>query len=427
MEIALVLVAVFAVLVAVMAVVWAVKRPTPGASGQPTVPLFDGTVLAQQIGAEVKAQMADVKSQIGEAATTALQANNDQFLTLAAERMGAVHEKTKGLLDPFQLQMGQLQKTVGDLRSAHEKNKGSVDSMASQLGRQITELGASTAGLSEALRSTSARGAWGENQLRNVIELSGMAPYCDYEEQTSGVNHDGVGIRPDVRVRLPNGAYLAVDAKVPLDAYLRAQEATDPSVVEREMAAHAMALRNHVKELASRKYWQLGDGPAPEFVVLFVPGESFLADALRARPELLQESMNQRVLLASPVNLLALLWAVAGGWQQARLAEHAQEIAELGNELYERVGNVLENVDKTGRGLETATRAFNKLIGSVDGRLLPTMRRFPDFGVGSEELVAPAEVELQPRDLRAAELPATGDGAAEPSGAVATGDGDSTT
>ena len=145
MEIALVLVAVFAVLVAVMAVVWAVKRPAPGASGQPTVPLFDGTVLAQQIGAEVKAQMADVKSQIGEAATTALQANNDQFLTLAAERMGAVHEKTKGLLDPFQLQMGQLQKTVGDLRSAHEKNKGSVDSMAGQLGRQITELGASTA------------------------------------------------------------------------------------------------------------------------------------------------------------------------------------------------------------------------------------------------------------------------------------------
>jgi DNA recombination protein RmuC len=182
-----------------------------------------------------------------------------------------------------------------------------------------------------------------------------------------------------------------------------------------------------VTDLASRKYWQQGDGPAPEFVVLFVPGESFLADALRARPELLQESMNQRVLLASPVNLLALLWAVAGGWQQARLAEHAQEIAELGNELYERVGNVLENVDKTGRGLETATRAFNKLIGSVDGRLLPTLRRFPDLGVGSEELVAPAEVELQPRGLRAAELPAAGDHAAELPGAAGSGAEESTT
>ncbi len=356
---------------------------------------------------DVAALAAQIGTQVAESAANALQHNNDQFLTLASERMGVVHEKTKGLLDPFSEQMRKLGETVGQLQTAHEKDKGAVGAMTLQLGRQMSDLQTSTTTLAEALRSSSARGAWGENQLRNIIELSGMERYCDFTEQVVAENRAGEKIRPDVRVRLPNGAQLFVDAKVPLNAYLRAQEATDQTVIDTELKAHAKALKDHVKKLAEKKYWEADGEPSPEFVVLFVPGESFLADALRAEPGLLQEAMNQRVLLASPVNLLALLWAVAGGWQQARLADNARTIAALGTELYDRVGTLLEHVDKTGRGLGTALGAFNGLVGSVDERLMPTMRKFPELGVGSDELVSPSDIEAGPRDLRAAELTAS--------------------
>lgn len=214
METALVLVAVFSVLVTVMTVVWAVRRPTP-VVGVEDAPLVDATALAAQIGAEVRAQ---VGTQVAESAANALKHNNDQFLALAAERMGAVHEKTKGLLDPFSEQMRKLGETVGHLQTAHEKDRGAVGAMTLQLGRQMSDLQTSTTTLTEALRSSSARGAWGENQLRNVIELSGMEPYCDFTEQVTAQNRAGDRIRPDVKVRLPNGAQLFVDAKVPLDA-----------------------------------------------------------------------------------------------------------------------------------------------------------------------------------------------------------------
>ena len=383
-----------ALLVAAAAVVWAVRRGrAPGESAPPV----DAAALARLIAAEVRVQT-------GEAATLALQANNEQFLALATERMNAVQEQTRGLLDPFAEQMRQLGRTVGDLRTAHDKEKGAVDALTTEIGRQITELTSSTVTLSQALRSPTARGAWGENQLRNVIELSGMAPYCDYEEQPTGQNREGARGRPDVRVRMPSGAHLAVDAKVPLSAYLDAQVATDPAEVEGHLARHAAALRAHMRDLSGRRYWEQDDGPAPEFVVLFVPGESFLADALRSDTTLLQDAMEKRVLLASPVNLLALLWSVARGWQEARVSEHAREIAELGEELYDRVGTVLGHVDRTGRGLATAVRAYNDLVGSVDGRLLVTMRKFPDLGAGSGDLVAANEVEALPRRVQAEEL-----------------------
>ena len=304
------------------------------------------------------------------------------------------------MLDRFTKQIDQLGKTVSELRSAHDKEKGAVETLTSRMG----ELSASNVALTEALRSPTARGVWGENQLRNVIELAGMTPYCDYEEQPTGENRSGNIGRPDVRVSLHNGAHLAVDAKVPLDAYLEAQESSDQSEVENHLSRHASALRAHVNALAGRKYWEQNDGPAPEFVVLFVPGESFLADALRVDVSLLQDAMEKRVLLASPVNLLALLWAVARGWQEARITEHAKEIADLGEELYERIGTVLGHMDKTGRGLNSAVNAYNTMVGSVDGRLMVTLRKFPDLGIGNEEIPTPEELETKPRDLQVDEM-----------------------
>ena len=388
MEVVLLLVTLVALAVAVGAVVWAVR----GAGSA-----VDEEALVRRMAAEVRAR-------VGEAAVDALAANNEQFLALATERLGAEREKTKNLLDPFAAQMKLLDATVGKLRTAHEQDKGAVEKMTGEMARRISELTSSTTTLSEALRSPTARGAWGENQLRNVIELAGMAPYCDYDEQPTGENREGAGGRPDIRVRMPNGAHLAVDAKVPLSAYLDAQAATEPAEVEAYLARHAAALRTHVNALASKKYWEQNDGPAPEFVVLFVPGESFLADALRADVSLLQDAMEKRVLLASPVNLLALLWSVARGWQEARIAENARQIADLGEDLYSRMGKVLEHLGKTGRGLDQAVRSYNELIGSVEGRLLVTLRRFPELGVGTDPLDSPAELESLTRSPQAPEV-----------------------
>ncbi len=384
------IITVTALLVALAAVAWALRQ-----SSNPATPPLDNTALAQHIGAEVKAQMSEV-------ATAALEANNKQFLTLADQKM-------QGLQAPFDAEMKKLAEEVGRLEESNKTRKGAVDELMKQMGTKITELNTSTVTLSEALRSPTYRGSWGEQQLRNVIEMAGMTPYCDFEEQTGGENREGNRVRPDVRVRLPNGAHLAIDAKTPFDAYARAQEATDPAVVELELKAHAKALKSHVDDLASKKYWEHNDGPAPEYVILFVPGESFLADAARARPELLAEAMNKKVLLASPVNLLALLWAVHRGWQEARISENAREIAELGEDLYNRVGVLLEHVDKTGRGLNTAVNAYNKLVGSVDGRLMPSLRKFPELGVGSDELSTPQSLEALPQQVQAAELPAPDD------------------
>jgi len=401
MESLALVVALIAVFVAVGAMVWAARRtprpPTDLADAEP-----DSSGLAQQVAVALDAQMRKV-------ATQALTDNNEQFLTLATERFNTVTEQTKGLLQPVTSQMKQLGETVAELRKAHDAEKGAVDQMVTQMGTQINQLNNSTVSLAEALRSPTYRGSWGENQLRNVIEMAGMTRYCDFDEQSSGENREGAGGRPDVRVRLPNGAHLAVDAKTPFDAYWRAQQATDPEEVERELVLHAAALKKHVDDLASKRYWEQNEGPAPEYVILFVPGESFLADAARARPDLLEEAMRKQVLLASPVNLLALLWAVARGWQEARVSENARDIARLGEEVHDRMGRVLGLIDKTGRGLTSAVKAFNELVGSAEGRLAVTLRKFPELGAGSGDLPPVDEVEVLPRQVQAPELEAPED------------------
>ena len=232
-----VIIAVVAVIVAVVAVVWAVR----GVSAPPAVESEgegESASLAQQVAVALDAQLRKV-------AAEALTDNNEQFLTLATERFNTVTEQTKGLLQPVTSQMKQLGETVAELRKAHDAEKGAVDQMVVQMGSQINQLNHSTVSLAEALRSPTYRGAWGDNQLRNIIEMAGMTRYCDFDEQTSGENREGAAGRPDVRVRLPNGAHLAVDAKTPFDAYWRAQQATEPEEIERELVLHAAALKKH--------------------------------------------------------------------------------------------------------------------------------------------------------------------------------------
>ena len=343
-----------------------------------------------------------VDAQVNQAAQAALKTNNELAGQLIDERTRTLEEQTKNLLQPVAEQMNQLKTSVGELKSTYEKNKGSFESSSHNLVEQINELSTRTSALAGALKSPSARGAWGENQLRNIIDLAGMASFCDFSEQSAATGDDGA-LRPDLTVRLPNGAFLVVDSKVPLSAYLRMQELEDPVAREAELKGHVKAVQAHVKALSDKQYWALFDD-APDFVVMFVPGESFLADAVRAEAGLIDEAMRQRVIIASPMSLMALLLTIARGWQTTQLAENAKKVEEQGRELHRRVGTTLAAMAKTGRGLESATKAYNEMVGSVESRVLPTLRRFNELGVAGEELPSVKPVESATRNVTAREL-----------------------
>ncbi|MFM9118827.1 MAG: DNA recombination protein RmuC, partial [Acidimicrobiaceae bacterium] len=306
---------------------------------------FDQTALIDAVKNAVDAQ-------VGKATQQALENVNSQIDRTYQARTQTLATETKSLLDPVATQMNELRNAVTSLQSNYTNTVGVTETIS----KQIDTLNQTTSALQSALKSTSARGAWGEQQLRNVIELAGMLPYCDFFEQTTVIGNDRTQ-RPDAVIKLPNDGCVVIDSKTPLDSYLKAQETSDPTSRQQLLSEHAKALAGHAKVLADKKYWEQF-GRSPEYVIMFIPGESFLADALRSDSGLLEVAMRSRVLIASPVNLLALLLAVAKGWQAFQIAEHAEKIAALGRELYERVDTVLESVEKTGRGLETAITAY---------------------------------------------------------------------
>jgi DNA recombination protein RmuC len=229
-----------------------------------------------------------------------------------------------------------------------------------------------------------------------------MAPYCDFAEQ-SVASGEGGRQRPDLTVNLPNGAFIVVDSKVPLSAYLEMQDAANEAERQRLLVEHGKAMRAHVKALAEKRYWEQFP-ESPDFVVMFVPGESFLADALRVDASLAEDAMRSRVVVTSPMSLMALLLTVARGWQTRQIAENATKVQSEAAELYRRIDTVLESMAKTGRGLTTATDAYNKMIGSVEARLLPSMRRFREFGVPGDDLVDVPQLEHSVREIGAEEL-----------------------
>jgi len=357
----------------------------------PTGSVFDQVALVEAVRTAVDSQVRQVTQEV-------LNNANAQVDRLYTARSQTMTSDAKTLLDPVAAQLNELRGAVTSLQTSYDTNIG----LSGAISTQIDQLNTTTAALYGALKSSSARGAWGEQQLRNVIELAGMESYCDFDEQTTLANNDRLQ-RPDAVIRLPNDSRVVIDAKTPLDAYLRAQEAPDAATRERFLQDHAKAVREHAKVLADKKYWTQFDR-APEYVIMFIPGESFLSDALRADPTLLEVAMRSRVLIASPVNLLALLLAVAKGWQAFQIAEHAEKIALLGKELYERIDTVLEHVDKTGRGLETAIKAYNSMVGSLESRVLPTLRKFKEIGIAVGEVEDVKAIDSAPRQLSAPEL-----------------------
>ncbi|MEY4221209.1 MAG: hypothetical protein RL280_1493 [Actinomycetota bacterium] len=346
-----------------------------------------------------------VTTEMLETAQRALAANNEQAQQNAKQTLegqaAALDAQAKLLLQPFEKQMESLGTIVKDLKGSYDKEQGEVSTL---LG-QINTLQESTTSLRNALKSPTARGSWGENQLRTIMKLAGMENYCDYTEQFTG-GESSSNKRPDAAINLPSGGKIAVDSKFPFSAYLRMQDATDIATQELELKNHARDIRLHVKALADKKYWEEFGQNTPDFVVMFIPNEGAVADAMKSDINLLAEAMKDRVLIASPVNLLALLLTIAKGWQSHQLEENAQKVAELAKKMYDRVDVVLEQVKKMGTALGTATNSYDTMVASIEARMLVTMREFKELGVvqENEPLRSIEPIGRVPREVKAVEV-----------------------
>ena len=318
----------------------------------------------------------------------ALRRNNDSFLQMA-----------RTSLDPVKESLEKLGTHLRETDREHSTLKGHLQSVAEtqHLLRQQTQA------LVNALKSPNQRGRWGEVQLRNVLERAGMLPYCDFIEKNV-VTDDGRRLIPDVLVRLPNDACLVIDSKVPIDAYLRAAD-TDDAARDALLREHARQVRDHLRGLAAKSYWSAFQ-PAPEFVVMFLPSEPLFSAALQHDPALFDFAVDQRVVPASPLTLVALLRTVASAWQQQRLTKSAEEIRQLGRDLYERLATMAEHIADVGDHLKKAGASYDAFVGSLDSRVLASARRFKDLGVSaSKELPDDLpSTHLEVREPRAPEL-----------------------
>jgi DNA recombination protein RmuC len=314
-----------------------------------------------------------------------LRLNADSFSSRAKEDL-------KGVLTPFQEKLLSLDGHVRELEKARAGAYESLNSQIRDLKETHRQLHESTTNLRAALKSPTARGRWGEIQLRRVVEMAGLERHVDFDEQST----EGGDGRPDMVARLPGGGVLPIDAKVPLSAYLAAMETEIDDERRRQLAAHSQALKSRVRELSSKAYWDQFD-VTPGFVVMFVPNEACLGAAFQEDAGLFEYATERKVLICSPVNLYALLKAVAFGWQQQEISDNAREIAAQGQDLYARLGKFVAMYGDIGRHLQRSVSAYNKATGSLDSRLVPAMRRFRELGVGTDEIEPPTSLDLTPR------------------------------
>jgi len=326
-------------------------------------------------------------------ASQALQASNSQFLDLAQENLGKTLEAAKG---DFKQRHEQFEALVKPLTQNYDKLNPQIESLIQQSQSLATETGK----LSNALTDNRQIGSWGEVQLRRVVELAGMQEYCDFAEQNTGGDSQ---IRPDLTVRLPEERTVVVDAKASTAAYLDAQQSEDEAQRDTSLKRHAGALKTQVDELAKKDYGAQVEGSL-DFVVMFVPGDQFLAAALAAQPGLIEYAMGRRVAIATPASLISLLWAVANGWQRHRIAESAEEIQKEAIELHGRMLKFIDYYQDVGKRLNGAVNAFNRSVGSFDNRVIPQGRKFSRLAIGKEDDFAlPSIVEKQARASRYAE------------------------
>ncbi|MEW6110006.1 MAG: DNA recombination protein RmuC [Nitrospirota bacterium] len=368
---------------------------------------------AQKSFEEQKALIETMKKEMSDTfnalSSAALKSSSEDFLRLASESLGKVVADTKGKLGEHQATMDGLIKPLNEALKRYEEqinaieakrrqDYGGMEEQIKMLASTHQQLQKETSSLVSALRKPQVRGRWGEMQLRRVAELSGMSMHCDFTEQQSLDTEKG-RIRPDMIVHLPLDRKIVVDSKVSLDAYLDAVAAQTEDEKRAKLEKHAQQVRAHMNKLGSKEYWSQFSR-SPEFVVLFIPGESFLSVALESDTTLIEDGVEKRVIIATPTTFIALLRAVAYGWRQEQMTKNAQEISILGKELYERMITLVKHFDELGSAIEKSISAYNKMIGSLEARVLPSVRKFKELGVtGAEDIPVLEQVDQKTRNL----------------------------
>ena len=359
------------------------------------------------------------KGIFGALSAEALKSNNQAFLDLASRSLegvlkiakGEIGEKTgeiKNVIAPLEKALEHYAEQVSALEKTRAQAYGSLENQIESLVLTQQLLQKETGNLVSALRTPHVRGQWGQISLRRVVELAGMTEHCDYTEQVSVKTEEG-RLQPDMLIHLPGSREVVVDSKVSLAAYLEYIEAVDESAKRAALLKHGQQIRKHMNDLASKAYWSQFP-KAPEFVIMFIPGESFLSAAVENDPALIEDGISNRVIVATPLTLITLLRAIAYGWRQEQVAKNAQAIADLGRQVYERFGAFLGHLSKMRESLEQSVFNFNRTIGSLEGRILPGLRKFRDLGAtGADELPSIEPLEQTPRTLEFSENKSAGE------------------
>jgi DNA recombination protein RmuC len=377
--------------------------------------------------AEKIAQLQQIEERLNDVfqalSAEALRANNQSFLDLAKTTLERFQSEAKGDLEQRQKAVENLVAPIKETLDRYDQQIQAIEksrseayvSLREQLGSLLVSqqnLESETSRLVKALRLPQVRGRWGEFQLRKVVELAGMSPYCDFAEQES-VSGESSRLRPDLTVKLPGGKNIVVDSKAPLQAYLDSLETDNEDQRKTLLLAHARQVRNHLQSLSHKAYWnQLKD--TPEFVILFIPGEPFLSAAAEYDAALLEDGVKQRVIFATPLTLISLLRAVAYGWRQEIIAENTRRISDLGKELYDRVATLTEHFRSLGRNLGNSVKAYNAAIASLEGRVLVSARKFKELGATPQtEILEPSPIDQSARNIQAPELLVMAEGAVD--------------